>query len=54
VNPALATLVGYVALDERLSVVQIWGAAVILCGVLMINWPASAPPPSARAAPPEP
>jgi drug/metabolite transporter (DMT)-like permease len=54
VNPALATFVGYVALDERLSVVQIWGAAVILCGVLMINWRASAPQPSARAAPPEP
>jgi drug/metabolite transporter (DMT)-like permease len=54
VNPALAALVGYVGLDERMSLVQIWGAAVILAGVLMINWPATSPQSSARAAPPEP
>lgn len=54
VNPALATLVGYVGLDERMTAVQVWGAAVILAGVLMINWPASSPQPSAGAAPPEP
>lgn len=53
VNPALATLVGYVGLDERMSLTQLWGAAVILAGVLMINWPAAATP-DARAAPPEP
>jgi len=54
VNPALATVVGYVGLDERMSPMQVWGAGVILAGVLMINWPATSPPPSARAAPPEP
>jgi drug/metabolite transporter (DMT)-like permease len=54
VNPALATVVGYVGLDERMSLMQVWGAAVILAGVLMINWPATSPQPSARAAPPEP
>jgi drug/metabolite transporter (DMT)-like permease len=54
VNPALAALVGYVGLDERMSLIQVWGAAVILAGVLMINWPATSPQPSARAAPPEP
>jgi drug/metabolite transporter (DMT)-like permease len=54
VNPALAALVGYVGLDERMTPMQMGGAAVILAGVLMINWPAAAPEPSARAAPPEP
>jgi drug/metabolite transporter (DMT)-like permease len=39
VNPALASVVGYVGLDERLSVIQVIGAAIILTGVLMINWP---------------
>jgi len=52
VNPALATMVGYVGLDERMSALQVWGAAVILAGVLMINWPATSP--AVRAAPPEP
>lgn len=54
VNPALATLAGYIGLGERMSLMQIWGAAVILAGVLMVNWPATSPLPSARAAPPEP
>jgi len=53
VNPALATVVGYVGLDEHMSPMQVWGAAVILAGVLMINWPAAGPPP-ARAARPAP
>jgi drug/metabolite transporter (DMT)-like permease len=54
VNPALATIVGYVGLDERMTLMQVWGAAVILAGVLMINWPATSPHSSAHAAPPEP
>ncbi len=37
VNPVLAALAGYVVLNERLSSLQIVGAAVILCGVLLIN-----------------
>ncbi len=55
-NPALATLVGYVGLDERMSALQVWGAAVILAGVLMINWPraARAPAPVSPAATPGP
>ena len=52
IDPALATMVGYVGLDERMSALQVWGAAVILAGVLMINWPATSP--AVRAAPPEP
>ncbi len=39
VNPALAAVVGYVGLDERLSLLQLVGALIILAGVLMINWP---------------
>ena len=39
VNPALAAVVGYVGLGERLSALQLAGALVILAGVLMINWP---------------
>lgn len=40
VNPAIASVAGYVLLDERLSMLQVAGAVVILAGVLMINWPA--------------
>ena len=43
VNPAIAAVVGYFALGERLAPVQLAGAVVILAGVLMINWPARAP-----------
>ncbi|HXC57973.1 MAG TPA: EamA family transporter [Steroidobacteraceae bacterium] len=39
VNPALASVVGYVGLGERMSGMQMLGAAVILGGVLMVNWP---------------
>jgi drug/metabolite transporter (DMT)-like permease len=39
VNPALAAVVGYVGLGERLSALQLVGALIILAGVLMINWP---------------
>jgi len=53
VNPALAAVVGYVGLDERMALSQVWGAAVILAGVLMVNWPATSPA-AVRAAPPEP
>lgn len=43
VNPALASVVGYVGLGERMTAMQAAGAAVILGGVLMVNWPAPAP-----------
>jgi drug/metabolite transporter (DMT)-like permease len=39
VNPALAAAAGYLMLGEVLSAVQIFGAAVILVGVLLVNWP---------------
>jgi drug/metabolite transporter (DMT)-like permease len=53
VNPALATVVGYIGLDERMGAMQAGGAAVILAGVLLVNWPSS-PRQPVRAAPPEP
>jgi drug/metabolite transporter (DMT)-like permease len=43
VNPAIASVAGYALLDERLSMLQVAGAVVILAGVLMINWPARQP-----------
>lgn len=46
VNPALASVVGYVGLGERMTGMQAAGAAVILGGVLMVNWPVSESPPT--------
>lgn len=42
VNPALAAVAGYLILGERMGGLQMVGAAVILAGVLMINWPTRA------------
>ncbi|MCU0760956.1 MAG: EamA family transporter [Steroidobacteraceae bacterium] len=51
VNPAVATLLGWLVLDERLTPVQWIGTFVILAGVLMVTWPRAAPPPKAVPAP---
>jgi drug/metabolite transporter (DMT)-like permease len=40
VNPAIASVAGYLLLDEKLSLLQFAGAAVILLGVLLVNLPA--------------
>ncbi len=42
VNPAIATLLGWLALGETLSVARGVGMAVILAGVVLVNWPVSA------------
>jgi drug/metabolite transporter (DMT)-like permease len=39
VNPAIATVLGWLVLDEHLRNVQLLGMAVVLSGVLLINWP---------------
>ncbi len=39
VNPAIAAIGGFLLLNERMTGLQIAGAAVILAGVLLINWP---------------
>ncbi len=39
VTPALAALLGWWVLDEHLTAAQVTGMAVILAGVMLINWP---------------
>jgi drug/metabolite transporter (DMT)-like permease len=41
VNPAIAAVLGFAVLGERLSALQGLGMAVILGGVVLVNWPAS-------------
>ena len=43
VNPAVATLLGWLVLDEHLTAAQWVGTFVILAGVLMVNWPRATP-----------
>jgi drug/metabolite transporter (DMT)-like permease len=58
VNPAVAVLLGWWLLDERLSATQMAGTAVILAGVVLVSWSAHArsrklaaqPAPAAAAA----
>jgi drug/metabolite transporter (DMT)-like permease len=40
VNPVIATLLGWLVLEEQLVAIQLLGMAVALFGVLLINWPA--------------
>jgi drug/metabolite transporter (DMT)-like permease len=39
VNPALATLLGWWVLGEHLTGIELAGMAVILAGVVLVNWP---------------
>lgn len=39
VNPAIATLLGWWVLNEQLTGVEFAGMAVILAGVVLVNWP---------------
>ena len=39
VNPAIAAVLGWLVLDERLSGLQLLGMGITLGGVLLINWP---------------
>jgi drug/metabolite transporter (DMT)-like permease len=39
VTPALAALLGWWILDEHLTAAQVVGMAVILAGVMRVNWP---------------
>lgn len=38
VNPAVATLLGWIVLDEKLTGMQLLGMAVILTGVVLVVW----------------
>lgn len=39
VNPAIATLLGWWLLNEQLTGLTLAGMAVILAGVVLVNWP---------------
>jgi len=43
VNPAIATVLGWVLLDERLSGPQMAGTLVVLCAVALVTLPAQQP-----------
>lgn len=45
VNPAIAVLLGWWILDERLNPTQVLGTAIILAGVLLVSWAARKPAP---------
>jgi drug/metabolite transporter (DMT)-like permease len=52
VNPAVASLVGWLLLGEALSGAQLAGTAVILTGVVLVSLPDGAPATPPREAPP--
>jgi len=52
VNPAVALLLGWWVLDERLGSLQILGTAVILFGTVLVNWPRAPLNNGKREAPP--
>jgi drug/metabolite transporter (DMT)-like permease len=42
VNPVIAAVLGYLVLDERMTGLQILAGGVVVIGVVLVNWPASA------------
>lgn len=50
VNPAIALLLGWWILDEKLGLLQMVGTLVILGGTLLVNWSRPAPAPAAITA----
>ncbi len=50
VNPAIATLLGWAVLGERLAALQIVGVGVILVGLVLVNLPAVEPATATMAA----
>ena len=49
VNPMIATVLGWLVLDERLSALQLGGMAIILLGVALVSWPATTQSPTGNA-----
>ena len=49
VNPMIATVLGWLVLGERLSALQLSGMAIILLGVALVSWPATAQSPTGNA-----
>lgn len=52
-NPLTAMILAVVLLDERLTAPVLIGFVVVLCGVLLVNWPKRSPLQSAEAGPVE-
>ena len=50
VNPAVAVVLGWWILDERLDASQVLGTAIILAGVVLVTWAARRPRPVAERA----
>lgn len=46
VNPAVAVVLGWLVLDERLDRAQIIGTAIILAGVVLVTWAGRKPAPA--------
>jgi drug/metabolite transporter (DMT)-like permease len=44
VNPAVAAVLGWLLLSERLGSLQVLGMTAILAGVVLVNWPGGARP----------
>jgi drug/metabolite transporter (DMT)-like permease len=53
VNPAIAALLGWLVLGERLTASQVLGMAVVLGGVVLVSWPATRSPRVPLRAPPD-
>ncbi len=41
VNPVIAAVLGYLVLDERMATLQWAAAAIVVFGVVLVNWPTS-------------
>jgi len=48
VNPAIAVVLGWWVLGERLNPTQVLGTAIILAGVVLVTWAARKPKPDSR------
>ena len=48
VNPAIAAVLGWWILDERLGPNQVWGMAIMFAGVALVSWPRKATEPVKR------
>ena len=48
-NPAIATLLGWAFLAERLNLAQVIGMFVLLAGVVLVSWPRGRLQPIARS-----
>jgi drug/metabolite transporter (DMT)-like permease len=41
VNPVIASVLGYLVLDERMTPLQLMASGIVVVGVILVNWPTS-------------